>query len=250
MLGFFLFDGPFQFHHLGVVLDRSLVQRQVGDGARPKSVFGSEAFVLGGIPHGLLDPGRRRYVDRHAAELLIDRILGVGDLVEAEFPGDAARLLLQRCGQGILDVQHAVAHDGGRIENTPLDVDSGAERPGMSAARQVSCHSGAMQSEVDLIHGDGTAVQEHVLPFVRPYHQVVATLVDHHDGHVSAGSGQLPVPACLAQDRPSHMFRLRTGFVAVGLRLVYDCHGIPLPVGAGCRGWSDWDWSSFTPVRL
>src|SRR6185437_11579891 len=42
------------------------------------------------------------------------------------------------------------------------------------------------------------------------------------------------------------MFRLRTGFVAVGLRLVYDCHGIPLPVDAGCGGWSDRDWSSLT----
>ena len=121
--------------------------------------------------------------------------------------------------------RYPVAHDRRRVENAPLDADAGVERCGVAPARQVCCDYGAVQSEVYLVHRDGTAVQDDTLPLVGPYHLMVTSLVDHDDGDMGACPGELPVPSRLAQDRPGPGFRLLDVVCAVGLRLIYGFHG-------------------------
>ncbi len=59
-----------------------------------------------------------------------------------------------------------------------------------------------LQRQVYLVYRDGEAMQEHPLPFMRPYHQLVAVTVDYDDGDMGAGPRERSFPLRFAEDRP------------------------------------------------
>src|SRR5262245_30504055 len=156
----------------------------MGNDAGPEPVFSSEASKVGGLAHGLLNTGWCGNVDRNTAELVVNLVLGHGDLIDAELSRDAACPAQQGGGARFLYVDDLVAHDRGRVEHAPLDVDAGMKCSGVVLARKLCWDLCAMQSEVYFVHSGGTAVQKHAGPLMGPYHLMVAPVIDHHNGDV------------------------------------------------------------------